>query len=100
MRYAGVDLHRSSLVVAVEDEAGREVAVREFRCEDSAGGGGQEAGGDLLEAADALASGAPGGLTRRSLTRANEGGPARSWGLATSGGSRRCAAILIGRVIP
>ena len=34
MFYAGVDLHRRSLVVAVEDEAGKEVAMRQFACEE------------------------------------------------------------------
>jgi len=33
MLYAGVDLHRRSLVVAVEDELGKEVAMRQFACE-------------------------------------------------------------------
>jgi hypothetical protein len=46
-----------------------------FRCEDSACGCSQEAGGDLLEAVDALAPGVPSGLTRRSLTRANRRKP-------------------------
>ena len=35
MLYAGVDLHRRSLVVAIQDETGKEVAVRQFACEEA-----------------------------------------------------------------
>lgn len=36
MHYAGVDLHRRGLVVAVEDDVGRQVAVRQFQCQEVA----------------------------------------------------------------